>query len=478
MQPQCHSVPDGARKGRLESLLEDGGPPGLPPSGISPSFSSRRESVNQQLRHAAAHPVHMARLHLCGQACRFSPFADNLIAVATSQLFGMAGPGALEVLTLQQTTERPRVAPEADDLPLPRDVQAHPSAVLQPRRVALLSHKQPVNDVAWSETNAQILVGGGGGGAITIWWLSGASAAVSGVQGARDFGGVWVRELKGHTRDIVSLSWSCVDKRLMASAALDGQVRVWDMQQGAACRVLHHTNVPASCCCNTSPADAGLVASVGADGRLAVHDLRRPAADRPSGPSWSITAHPCEALCVDWMKHRPWQLVTGAADGSVALWDLRRSASSGAGDSGEGTAASSCQVSSTHAHQLAVRRVASHPFSSQRFASCSYDMHVKVWDSNEGTSITMENARLESSSAAAAVGAPSPFVDGSGWMRLHACFDHHREFILGLDWSTFTNGRIMSTSWDRTVCVWNSDAGLAPPLVPKRPLFLSMKPQT
>ncbi|KAL8449951.1 hypothetical protein Emag_003512 [Eimeria magna] len=430
----------------------------------------------------AASPVHMGRLHLCGQACRFSPFGDSLVAVGTSQLFGMAGPGALEVFVLQQTAQGSvsRVAASEPQMPhalSTADMQAQPGSVLQPQRIALLSHKESVNDVAWSETNAQTLVGGGGGGALTIWRLLDSSAAASEKQESRDFGGVFVGELKGHRRDVVSLSWSCVEKRILVSAALDGQLRVWDMQQRAISRVLEHTRAAASCSCSTSPVDAGLVASVGADGRLAVHDLRKPATGgRPTEASWGVTAHPCEALCVDWMKHRPWQLVTGAADGSVALWDLRRSSSSAASSSADATAASSCRISSTHAHQLAVRRVASHPFNAQRFASCSYDMQVKVWDSDEGAGSSM-GAAFQGSLGTAS-GTPSPFVEGSGWVRLHACFDHHREFILGLDWSTFNCGRIMSTSWDRSICVWNADTGLAPPLVPKRPLFLSMKAQT
>ncbi|KAL8448043.1 hypothetical protein Emed_004042 [Eimeria media] len=437
----------------------------------------------------ATSPVHMGRLHLCGQACRFSPFGDSLIAVGTSQLFGMAGPGALEVFVLQQTPQASAARVPAADPSMPHalssaDMQAQPASVLQPQRIALLNHKESVNDVAWSETNAQTLVGGGGGGGITIWRLLNNPAAASEKQETRDFGGVCVGELRGHRRDVVSLSWSCVDKRVLISAALDGQLRVWDMQQSALSRVMEHTRAPASCSCSTSPVDAGLVASVGADGRLAVHDLRKPAAaGRPTEAAWSTTAHPCEALCVDWMKHRPWQLVTGAADGSVALWDLRRTSSSSASSSSTdaaaaAAAAASCRVSSTHAHQLAVRRVASHPFNAQRFASCSYDMQVKVWDSDEGINMGMGGAAFKGSLGAAAAGPPSPFVEGSGWVRLHACFDHHREFILGLDWSTFNCGRIMSTSWDRSVCVWNADTGLAPPMVPKRPLFLSMKPQT
>lgn len=392
----------------------------------------------------------------------------------------MAGPGALEVFTLQRTRLEKEVGqatnPVAHPLPSSADQQAHPASVLQPVRIAVLNHKEAVNDVAWSELSAQTLVGGGGGGTVYVWRLSDRPATMQGIPAGGDVGGVLVGELKGHTRDIMSLSWSCVDKRLLTSASIDGHVRLWDMQQLSALRTLQHSPKPGSCCCSTSPVDAALVASVGADGRLSVYDLRTPSSGKmPTSATLSFMAHPCEVLCVDWMKHRPWQLLTGAADGTVALWDLRKSTSGATGGPTDTTTlASTCRISSMQAHQLAVRRVASHPFNAQRFASCSYDMHIKIWDSDEGTSISIPK-KPDGPPFTAHAAVPSPFIGGSGWVRLQGCFDHHREFILGMDWSTFNSGLLASTSWDRSICVWNADTGPAPPGVPKRPLFLSMK---
>ncbi|CDJ58807.1 peroxisome biogenesis factor 7, putative [Eimeria maxima] len=406
----------------------------------------------------------MGRLHHCGQSCRFSPFSESLIAVASSHLFGMAGPGAVEVFQMHATPESPSslvsdtpAAPSPAILATRVDAQARAEDVLQPQRVAMLNHKQAVNDVAWSELNAHTLVAGGAGGSMTVWQLSAAATAAAtvampGLSATRgEEGGKAIAEVQGHRRDLTSLSWSCVEKRLLFSSGLDGEVQVRDVQQHweSPVLVLQHSSKPASCFCCSSPADAALVASVGADGRLLLHDLRRAAPNssrcgvQTPTAAWAVHAHPCEVLSVDWMKHRPWLLLTGAADGTVGLWDVRKGTDAAASSPTAAAAAAAAtaapsRISSTQAHQLAVRRVVSHPFNAQRFASCSYDMHVKVWDTDEGSTITLAACKEEGSQQPAAAAAaatsnssssssssssnssnnnrtlPSPWIPGSG----------------------------------------------------------------
>lgn len=45
-------------------------------------------------------------------------------------------------------------------------------------------------------------------------------------------------------------------------------------------------------------------------------------------------------------------------------------------------------------------------------------------------------------------------------------FDHHQEFVLGLDFSLFEDNLMASGSWDRTVCTWNHEIGPPPPCPP------------
>jgi peroxin-7 len=87
-----------------------------------------------------------------------------------------------------------------------------------------------------------------------------------------------------------------------------------------------------------------------------------------------------------------------------------------------------------HGHQLAVRRLKCHPHSDSQVVSASYDMSVGVWDLNRAQMIQR--------------------------------FDHHTEFVVGLDLSLFEENLMATAAWDRTACVWNCVQGPPPPAPP------------
>jgi len=117
-------------------------------------------------------------------------------------------------------------------------------------------------------------------------------------------------------------------------------------------------------------------------------------------------------------KYNANEIITGSIDHTIRLWDLRALSSS----------QGSLGATPLHVftgHNLAVRRVKFHPFHGNVFASTSYDMSVGVWDTSP----------------------PS-----AGMTRR---FNHHTEFVIGLDWHLFRENVLCTTAWDRTVVVWN-----------------------
>jgi peroxin-7 len=90
-------------------------------------------------------------------------------------------------------------------------------------------------------------------------------------------------------------------------------------------------------------------------------------------------------------------------------------------------------------HQLAVRRVKFSPYHANILASASYDMSSWIWDLNTQTQINR--------------------------------FDHHSEFVVGLDFNLFNEKQLAICSWDKGLSVFKYDdnprAIALPPVVPK-----------
>lgn len=74
-------------------------------------------------------------------------------------------------------------------------------------------------------------------------------------------------------------------------------------------------------------------------------------------------------------------------------------------------------------HSLAVRRIKFSPFHANIIASASYDMSVIVHDCNTQQAINK--------------------------------FDHHTEFVVGLDFNMFNQGLLATASWDKSVATFS-----------------------
>jgi len=222
-----------------------------------------------------------------------------------------------------------------------------------------------------------------------------------------------IMSLPGHTAEVYGIDWNMNSKNLVASASWDHTIKIWDVMQGVMVNnFTAHQQIAYAAI--WSPARPMCCATVAGDAMLHIMDM-----SVGNMPAQSIQAHQHEILTVDWNKYNEFQVITGSVDKTLRVFDIRNL---------------TAPVQVLHGHQLAVRRVKSHPHNEHQVVSVSYDMSMNVWDLNLAQAIQR--------------------------------FDHHTEFVLGVDLSLFEENLVATASWDRTVCVWNYARGPPPPAPP------------
>lgn len=208
---------------------------------------------------------------------------------------------------------------------------------------------------------------------------------------------------KEHAGEVFSVEWSHINKRKILSASYDRCVKVWDAQNPAAAELtFNHDFVVYAACWH--PTHESILASCSGDQTARIWDTR-------SGRDVKkIHAHNNEVLSVDFNKYENF-IATGSTDNSIKLWDLRST-----GD---------MPIMTLTGHQLACRRVKFSPYHANILASASYDMSVMIWDLNTQQCINR--------------------------------FDHHTEFVVGLDFNLFVEKQLAACSWDKGVSVFRYD---------------------
>ncbi|XP_067676661.1 peroxisomal targeting signal 2 receptor-like [Haliotis asinina] len=254
-----------------------------------------------------------------GYSVKFSPYFPNRLACSSSQYYGIAGCGTLFVLEL-----RP------DHLVVLRT----------------FDWSDGLFDVAWSESNENVLVTASGDGSLLVW-------DVLQEQGP-------LKAFKEHTKEVNSVDWSLTrGENLVVTGSWDTLIKIWDLHSAQSLVTFRgHDSIVYSA--GWSPHVPACFASVSGDQTLRVWDARK-----PNFPTRVVPAHSGEILTCDWCKYDQNVLFTGGVDGLIRGWDIRNTQQ---------------QVCELRGHQYAIRRIRTSPFMATKLISCSYDFTTRIWD--------------------------------------------------------------------------------------------------
>ncbi|CAO1617888.1 unnamed protein product [Sympodiomycopsis kandeliae] len=358
-----------------------------PPRGGAPSMGGPSSSSSSSV-HSSAGPV--SRLQTPGFAgynLAWSPFYPDRMAVAGSANYGLVGNGRLHIVGVNQT-------PGSGPLP-------------QMQVQKTFDTQDGLYDVAWSELHENQLVTASGDGSIKLWDTTLMDHPI--------------RNWHEHGRETFSVDWNNLKKELFVSGSWDASAKIWHPQQP---RSLSTITAHTACVYSAmwSPHSPDLLSTACGDGHLRLFDLRSNT-NNTTSPIMTIPIGG-EVLTCDWNKYKELTIATGSTDKNIKLWDLRNP--------------SNPQLQSIiTGHNYAIRRIQFSPHSPNELASASYDMSVRIWNT--------DHPALSLASSLAPQGKPSPAK------KIH---DAHTEFVVGLGWSLYNPGLVATTAWDMSVHLW------------------------
>ena len=132
------------------------------------------------------------------------------------------------------------------------------------------------------------------------------------------------QSVRGHTRQVTSLHWSCSEPSLLASAGLDGATHVWDIRDPRRPCQTFNTIVGAG---HVRWSRDGQFLATAHEGDVKLWDARSPR-DETSlgspGPLSCVSVHMSRVHSVDWSLAHPDTLVTASNDCTVKFHSVTR----------------------------------------------------------------------------------------------------------------------------------------------------------
>ncbi|KAI8321625.1 periodic tryptophan protein-like protein [Martensiomyces pterosporus] len=187
-----------------------------------------------------------------------------------------------------------------------------------------------------------------------------------------------------HTDAIMGLSWNKNVRNLLASSSADTTVKLWDLNTAKCVQSYnHHSDKVQSV--QWHPSEASVMLTGGYDKRVAAFDSRAPEAIN----WWTVDA---DVESIMWDIHSPNHFYVATESGAVRYFDIRNV------KDGKGSA----PVYTLAAHDEAVSAMDQHPSVAGLLVTGSADQTVKVWDVRENKPSMVISRNLDVGSVFAA----------------------------------------------------------------------------
>mmetsp|Transcript_78555 Transcript_78555/g.230444 ORF Transcript_78555/g.230444 Transcript_78555/m.230444 type:complete len:440 (+) Transcript_78555:117-1436(+) len=173
---------------------------------------------------------------------------------------------------------------------------------------------------------------------------------------------------KAHDGPVLCVHGSAFNRNVLASGAADETVKVWDVSSNSCVHTYNHHSSKVQCV-RWHPTEQAVLLSAAFDRRISLLDVRQPG-QAASAPL------PAEAECAIWRRHRPFECLASADNGSLACYDVRKVV----GKAPE----KEMMLWSIQAHEIACTSVQDCPVQ-DCLVTCGLDGMAKVWNS-PGTS--------------------------------------------------------------------------------------------